>query len=217
MEGVLYYLLLRFLTSRPLSITVYCTANEEEEEVKAFIEKGNFPPRILFTLYVVVTPSQDCIFKKTSIGTIDCVRNKIYPLNRLRNIAIKRVQTTHFIVLDMDTWPSLWTYDEIMKLPKDYLQNENFVTILPVFSFDPSYVDGNRLSSLEKSVETAISRIPSTKAKLVKDFEKGRFTIFRPHSLTHVPPSAHCETVELSSRWLDAPKSGAASHLLALF
>ena len=185
--------------SRPLSITVYCTAREEIE-VRAFIENGNFPPRILFTLYVVVTPSEDCIFRKTSRGTIDCVRSKIYPLNRLRNISIKRVQTTHFIVLDMDTWPSLSTYDEILKLPKDYLRNENFITILPVFSFDPSYVDGSRLRSLEKSVETALSRIPYTKAELVKDFEKGRFTIFRPHSLTHVPKPARCDCVELSAR-----------------
>lgn len=174
-----------FFTSRPLSITVYCTASEENE-VKEFIEKSDFPPRILLTLYVVVTPSEDCIFKKTPIGTIDCVRSKIYPLNRLRNISIKRVQTTHFIVLDMDTWPSVSTYDEIMKLPKEYLRNENFVTVLPVFSFDSNYFDGTRLSSLEKSVEAALSRIPSTKSDLVKDFEKGRFTIFRPNSLTHV-------------------------------
>lgn len=179
---------------------MYCTASEENE-VKEFIEKANFPPRILLTIYVVVTPSEDCIFKKTSIGTIDCVRSKIYPLNRLRNISIKRVQTTHFIVLDMDTWPSVSTYDEIMKLPKEYLRNENFVTILPVFSFDPKYVDGERLGSLEKSVDAVLSKIPSTKSELVQDFEKGRFTIFRPNSLTHVPIiSTRAHSAELFAR-----------------
>lgn len=35
-----------------------------------------------------------------------CVLQKIYPINRLRNIAINNVKTTHFIVFDMDMWPA---------------------------------------------------------------------------------------------------------------
>ena len=29
----------------------------------------------------------------------------IYPINRLRNIAINNIETTHFLVIDMDMWP----------------------------------------------------------------------------------------------------------------
>lgn len=29
-----------------------------------------------------------------------------YPINKLRNIAIKDIKTTHFFVCDMDFWPS---------------------------------------------------------------------------------------------------------------
>ena len=35
-----------------------------------------------------------------------CTHRMIYPLNRLRNIAISNVQTTHFVVFDMDMWPA---------------------------------------------------------------------------------------------------------------
>ena len=31
---------------------------------------------------------------------------RIYPINRLRNLAIQNTLTTHFLVLDMDMWPS---------------------------------------------------------------------------------------------------------------
>ena len=111
---------------------------------------------------------------------------KIYPLNRLRNIAIKRVRTSHFIVLDMDTWPSYSTYDEIMKLPPSYLENDYFATILPVFSFSSHYVDANYMDSLETSIKESVPKIPPNKERLIDDFENGRFTIFRPQSFTHV-------------------------------
>ena len=29
----------------------------------------------------------------------------IYPINRLRNLAIQSIETTHFLVIDMDMWP----------------------------------------------------------------------------------------------------------------
>ena len=30
----------------------------------------------------------------------------VFPINKLRNIAIVNIQTTHFLVLDMDMWPA---------------------------------------------------------------------------------------------------------------
>lgn len=36
-----------------------------------------------------------------------CISNTTdYPVNRMRNIAIENVATTHFFVCDMDLWPS---------------------------------------------------------------------------------------------------------------
>ena len=30
----------------------------------------------------------------------------VFPINKLRNIAIVNIQTTHFLVLDIDMWPA---------------------------------------------------------------------------------------------------------------
>lgn len=66
----------------------------------------NFPSRVLLTLYIPLQPSQDCII--TCQANHKCKRKKetIFPLNRLRNISLRRVKTTHFLLIDMDSWPS---------------------------------------------------------------------------------------------------------------
>lgn len=38
--------------------------------------------------------------------SLQCIQQTIFPLNRLRNIALRRVTTTHFVLVDMDAWPS---------------------------------------------------------------------------------------------------------------
>ena len=37
-----------------------------------------------------------------------------YPINKLRNIAIKSIKTTHFYVCDMDFWPSCIQYQSVL-------------------------------------------------------------------------------------------------------
>ena len=34
-----------------------------------------------------------------------CTNSSIYPINKLRNLAIQRVNTSHIYVSDMDNWP----------------------------------------------------------------------------------------------------------------
>lgn len=58
----------------------------------------------------------------------------IYPINRLRNLAIQNIDTTHFLVLDMDMWPVETAYRDILSLPKFILQNERLAMIIPAFS-----------------------------------------------------------------------------------
>lgn len=36
--------------------------------------------------------------------------NSVYPINKLRNLAIENVQTSHFWLADMDMWPSCILY-----------------------------------------------------------------------------------------------------------
>ena len=69
---------------------------------------------------------------------------EIYPVNILRNIGIAAVETSHFLVADVDTWPSgrimlmssfLETlYQNLLKLPKTRLEQDNLAVVLPVFT-----------------------------------------------------------------------------------
>lgn len=44
--------------------------------------------------------------KRANIIGINALRASPYPINKLRNIAIRYVTTSHFWVADMDMWPA---------------------------------------------------------------------------------------------------------------
>ena len=46
------------------------------------------------------------ISKSLSIFPLFSPMSEVYPINTLRNIAISKVKTSHFIIADVDTWPS---------------------------------------------------------------------------------------------------------------
>lgn len=68
---------------------------------------SQYPNRLRIALYIHNSdPSNDCVYQRKKKTQISCVQTNIYPINRLRNIAISNILTTHFIVFDMDMWPS---------------------------------------------------------------------------------------------------------------
>ena len=83
-----YVLLL--IHSSPFVIVVYILPYKVRE-TKNFIYLMNLPPRVQIILYI------------TQKG-ID--RDNVFPVNKLRNIGIVNIETSHFIVLDMDMWPA---------------------------------------------------------------------------------------------------------------
>ena len=93
------------LTHSPMSITIMVNA-ADKDEVESFIQSSNFPDRLRLALYITGFPNKtDCVFRNTTKG-LRCVPSTIYPLNRLRNIAIQNSLTSHFVVFDMDMWPA---------------------------------------------------------------------------------------------------------------
>lgn len=64
-----------------------------------------------------------------------------FPVNMLRNICIRTIQTSHFMFLDVDMWPSriaqsfLWKianlYHSLMSLPMDILENDRAAVVIP--------------------------------------------------------------------------------------
>ena len=79
---------------------------EDQAEVEQFIRESDFPNRLRLALYITHYPGKkECVYRRAA-SNLKCVEDSIYPLNRLRNIAISNIQTTHFIVFDMDMWPA---------------------------------------------------------------------------------------------------------------
>lgn len=123
------YLLQRW--KGPLSIAIMTNVTDTEE-IETFIQSSNFPDRLRLALYITGLPGKtDCVYRRTSRG-LRCVRATIYPLNRLRNIAIQNSLTSHFVVFDMDMWPASFSFRSL-SLPEHTLPTPS-----PSPSFPPS-------------------------------------------------------------------------------
>ena len=75
------------------------------QSIQEVIQSSHFPSRLQLLLYVH-TGSVDCVYKQDENGSVRCISQIIFPINRLRNLAIDNVKTTHFVVFDMDMWPA---------------------------------------------------------------------------------------------------------------
>lgn len=90
-----------------MSVTILVSV-EDQNEVEKFIRESDFPNRLRLALYITHYPGKkECVYRKTA-SDLKCVEAEIYPLNRLRNIAIQNSLTSHFVVFDMDMWPARW-------------------------------------------------------------------------------------------------------------
>lgn len=189
------------LTRSPLSIAIMTNVTDTEE-IETFIQSSNFPDRLRLALYITGLPGKtDCVYRRTSRG-LRCVRATIYPLNRLRNIAIQNSLTSHFVVFDMDMWPASFffrslsllehTYKTLRSLSPSYLANPFAVTIIPAFSLPPALLESAKCRSFRGCVTAIATRLPETKQQLVHCLRKRGCSIFRPKSLTHVGVAARC-------------------------
>ncbi|KAK8796405.1 hypothetical protein WA588_000540 [Blastocystis sp. NMH] len=186
------YLLQRW--KGPLSIAIMTNVTDTEE-IETFIQSSNFPDRLRLALYITGLPGKtDCVYRRTSRG-LRCVRATIYPLNRLRNIAIQNSLTSHFVVFDMDMWPAKHTYKTLRSLSPSYLANPFAVTIIPAFSLPPALLESAKCRSFRGCVTAIATRLPETKQQLVHCLRKRGCSIFRPKSLTHDYLPSNWETL----------------------
>ena len=61
------------------------------------------------------------------------VQSSSFPINVLRNLGIRNVETSHFIVLDMDLMLGRNVHDELEKLPGWLKESNNSAVIIPLF------------------------------------------------------------------------------------
>ena len=88
-----------------MSIAVF-VHQQELHKTERFIRKSRFPDRLHLILYITdVSREGDRVCRNNGKQSW-CYAQSIYPINRLRNIAIADVATSHFILFDMDVWPS---------------------------------------------------------------------------------------------------------------
>ena len=99
-----------------ISIAIYLKSKEEEEYLNDLQSKDYFHKAVTISHYLSQSPLE-------------------YPYNRLRNIAISKVKTSHFLVMDMDMWPSDNLYSTLKNLDSRFLNDEYLAIVIPSFSY----------------------------------------------------------------------------------
>ena len=79
------------------------TLSQNENYAIRFINNHHFPKRLTFLLYLV--DSQHPHYTT-------------FPINLLRNLAIRNIRTTHFLVMDMDMWPARGRFSPSLPQPR---------------------------------------------------------------------------------------------------
>ena len=154
------------------------------------IKELDLPPRVRIIFYIPLA-SRDI--------------PGVFPVNKLRNIAIVNVVTTHFLVLDMDMWPSRSDssdaslldnlYKELTRLPLTMLDSKKAAVIVPAFFLQREEILDNCSSILScaelwqraKGVRRRSNRaFPRNKTELVECLRKGKCFSKKQKALTHV-------------------------------
>ena len=105
---------------RPLVIVVNGPI-KDQDKILNFLSQTYLPQRLITLLYLIPPNSPD----------IDQ-----FPVNKLRNLAIRNIVGSHLQILDMDLWTTVATYDTLKRLPSSLLKSNRTAVILPVFFFD---------------------------------------------------------------------------------
>lgn len=121
-------------------------------------------------------------------------QHKFY-VNKLRNLAIKAIRTTHFIPFDMDMWPNRSAcfsalfvdnlYSELISLPSEILNSNETAVIIPAMFIKPSLVLPNCTSIMDCALKSE-SFFPTNKSELRKCLHKQVCTTMKERGMQHV-------------------------------
>ena len=177
------------MSDRNICITVFVRKRDVNKTVKR-IEKMELPPTVRIILYMPLA-SRDI--------------PGVFPVNKLRNIAIVNIVTTHFLVLDMDMWPSRDCschssgldnlYKELVHLPPRLLDSKRTAIIVPAFFLTRNEILSNcsTVLSCAKLCWSACviksrsnNTFPRNKNELVDCLRKEKCFSKKQKALTHV-------------------------------
>jgi hypothetical protein len=118
-----------------------------------------------------------------------------YPINLLRNLGIQSVNTTHYIVLDVDLWPSASLHAAIMGVPNLLLRSKYAALVVPAFQLNEDQ-RGNRHGSADETGHANdasfanFARVPIDKAELERCLGAKQCSPF----YSHTSPETHSST-----------------------
>ena len=110
---------------------MYILSDDDEKQLNTLFNAIDFGNRVFFTLFRAQNTTE-------------------YPYNKLRNLSIKKVKTSHYWVMDMDIWPATNLYHTLLNLDNRYLNDEYLAIIIPAFEYQK---DMNNCDDFEKCVK----------------------------------------------------------------
>lgn len=167
----------------PLSLAVLIRSKKEEEYLDHYLSQNTLSTNLVVSRFV---------------------SDKGYPYNALRNIAIQRVTTSHFWVMDMDMWPSSNLYRTLLSLDVRHLKDDYLAVIVPAFEYKRTWKGG----SFEQCVKSyswfsiaicrVIPRLPQTIPELRSCLAAKNCNEFRKRDFVHVSSLLFSYCIELS-------------------
>ena len=167
----------------PLSLAVLIRSKKEEEYLDHYLSQNTLSTNLVVSRFV---------------------SDKGYPYNALRNIAIQRVATSHFWVMDMDMWPSSNLYRTLLSLDVRHLKDDYLAVIVPAFEYKRTWKGG----SFEQCVKSyswfsiaicrVIPRLPQTIPELRSCLAAKNCNEFRKRDFVHVSSLLFSYCIELS-------------------
>ena len=115
----------------PISMAIYMKSSEDEKLIDQYMQNSFFPQSIQIIPYFSKIPTE-------------------YPYNKLRNLALKEVTTSHFWVMDMDMWPSSNLYTTLLNLKSRFLSDDKLAIIVPSFEYKENMSDCTDLEECVK-------------------------------------------------------------------
>lgn len=148
----------------PISVAIYMKSEEEKETVNSLIHNDFFPQTVSVHQYLSSIPTE-------------------YPYNRLRNLSLRGITTSHFWVMDMDMWPSDNLYSTLLNLDTRFLSDSYLAVIVPSFEYKN---DISNCVGFRECVNTVIPFIPHTMADLLNCLALEKCEEFRKDYFVHV-------------------------------
>ncbi|KNB44068.1 glycosyltransferase-like protein [Blastocystis sp. subtype 4] len=157
---------LMFLDEHLWRWILFCKSDEQEFALRYMGERV-LPDRLTLILYIVSKFA------------------KIFPINLLRNVGIRNVRTTHYVVMDMDMWPIQNLHSEMTKIPLKVLQDRKSAIIIPLLFFDLQQILPN-CTSLISCITEDLKYFPYTVEELNTCLLSGMCRYNRGKLKTHV-------------------------------